>query len=295
MKSLVLLLLLSAPAQAWNALGHKVIADIAWQELTPERRQEIVAIIRRHPRFDKDFQDLESDWDTFCHAATWPDIARGIRGPEREKYDHPIWHYVNFPFTVDGFPAPKRNLSSNPKDNKAIAWNVMQATAFCQSVIASDAPPKEKALAYCWLMHLVGDLHQPLHSTALFSDRFPDGDRGGNSIKLVKGNNLHSLWDGLLGRSHRPNDVRREVAQLKERQELWQVDTAGDVPSWVKESHELAKSFVYAPEILANLGEPVLLREEYLQDAGQHARARVVAAGLRLGKLLAQKNARASD
>jgi hypothetical protein len=170
-------------------------------------------------------------------------------------------------------------------------WNVAQAVKHCQATLVGDGPPSDKALACCWLLHLVGDLHQPLHSTALISERFPTGDRGGNSIPTVQGGNLHALWDGLLGRRHRPNDVKREVAELRERSELWKVDTECNVEAWIQESHELAKSFAYSPQIIEAVKQPgdlqkINLPREYLSAAGEHARRRIVAAGLRLAALL---------
>jgi hypothetical protein len=293
LRALTFLLLLSTPAQAWNALGHKVIADIAWQQLDTDQQKEIVDILKRHPRFSEDFRDLETDREIFNHAATWPDLARGIRGPDREKFDKPIWHYVNYPYAVDRL-GPILNTSDDPKKTKTISWNVMQATNYCLSVVKSDAPPQQKALAYSWIFHLVGDMHQPMHSTALFSERFPKGDRGGNSVKLRKGDNLHSVWDNLLGRAHKPNDVKREVAQLQQRKELWKVDTTGDVKDWVDESNDLAVNFAYSVTILRAVQEPgdippIELSEDYYKQAGEHAKARIIAAGLRLGALLGGK------
>jgi hypothetical protein len=167
-------------------------------------------------------------------------------------------------------------------------WNVAQAVKHCQSALSNGATPSDAALAYCWLFHLVGDLHQPLHAITLVCERFPEGDRGGNSIPVVQGRNLHSLWDGLLGRRDRPNDVKREVAELRARPALWKVDAAGRVESWIAESHELAKSFAYSPVIIEAVSQPgelqkINLPREYLEQAGERARQRVVAAGLRLG------------
>jgi hypothetical protein len=183
----------------------------------------------------------------FQHAATWPDLIRGQR-----EYDHPTWHYVNFPYYIDGQPAPPGlNLSGlYPTRLDMDKWNVAQAVKHCQRALKSDAPPSDKALACCWLIHLVGDLHQPLHSTALVCERFPNGDRGGNSIPTVHGRNLHALWDGLLGRHHRPNDVAREVDELRAKTELWNVNTSSSVTEWIRESHILSKSAGYSPDIL---------------------------------------------
>ena len=285
-RAFALALLLASPAHAWNALGHKVIADIAWQQLDEPTRAEIVKTLRRHPRFDDDFAkqgDIGDDRWIFQQAAVWPDIARG------SKLDMPTWHYVNHPLFVGGKRPVSFNLATVPKA-KADTWNVGQAIVYCRKVIASDAIPSQKALAYSWLFHLVGDLHQPMHSTALVCERFPEGDRGGNSIPLVQGDNLHALWDNLLGRQHRPNDVKREIAELKAKPELWKVDTTGDVESWIQESHELAK-FAYCPEIVEAVPQAgelakIQLPVTYLKEAGEQAQRRIVAGGLRLGVLL---------
>jgi hypothetical protein len=140
-------------------------------------------------------------------------------------------------------------------------------------------------------LHLGGDAHQPLHTTALFSERFPSGDSGGNDIPTVQGGNLHSLWDGFLGSSHKPNDVTREVAELRARPGLFRVEPIGDIELWVQESHDLAKSFVYSPVILQateQSGElaKVNLPVDYLKGGGDLARGRVAAAGVRLGAII---------
>jgi len=278
-----------ANAFAWNAVGHKVIADIAWQELDEGQRAEIVRMLRRHPRFDADFARAmpaeDQDRWIFQHAATWTDQIRGNR-----DYDEPTWHYVNFPLFVGGERPVTFNRATTVAGHHA-QWNVIQAVAHVQEVLASDKPPNSKALAYCWLFHLVGDLHQPLHSTSLVCDRFPNGDRGGNSIPLVQGRNLHSLWDNLLGRQSRLLDVDREVAELKALTDGWDVDLSLDVPCWVEESHDLCKSFAYSPEITDAVQRPgelerIRLPESYLESAGEKARLRVVAAGLRLATIL---------
>jgi hypothetical protein len=300
MRTILALLMLAAatPAHAWNALGHKVIADIAWEELDAPTREQIVDTLRRHPRFDEDFAkqlpaDAEEDRWIFQQAAVWPDMARGFQPEDRVRYDHPTWHYVNFPLFVGGErPLLGVNLSMEyPTAMEGDKWNGGQAVKHCLEGLESTTPRSEKAFAYCWLFHLVGDIHQPMHSTALFSERFPTGDRGGNLIPVVQGRNLHSLWDGLLGRRDRPNDVKREVAKLGDQQTIWKVDTECGVEDWIQESHNLAKSFAYSPEIIAATEkegelERINLPQEYLTQAGMHAQARVVSAGLRLAALL---------
>jgi hypothetical protein len=310
----------ATPAYAWNALGHKVIAEIAWRELDPPTRQQIVDTLRRHPRFDKDFaaqmeeaadrgdKATQDHW-IFQHAATWPDIARGIKGEEQKKFDHPVWHYIDFPLYASDQDrlafkgkVPVNLSTEYPGTTPRDEYNVLQAIQDSQAVIKSEAGAEAKAVAYCWLMHLVGDIHQPLHSTALFSqDRFPTGDRGGNDIPLTQGRNLHALWDNLLGRQYYMRNVQQAVAEVErgsEYREVWGAAAKEMNPvKWAEESHKLCGDIVYSEGMYAAIqgvpkGEklpPIALSPDYLRQAGRESRLRVVAAGVRLGVMLGGK------
>src|SRR4051794_14700068 len=110
-----LTIVLTAKAHAWNSLGHKVVAEIAWRQLDAPTRQSIVDTLRRHPRFDKDFvakmdddaikgdKSVEDHW-IFQQAATWPDVIR-----KNKDFDRPSWHYIDFPIFLE------------PSDAKAFA------------------------------------------------------------------------------------------------------------------------------------------------------------------------------
>lgn len=288
---------LASTAHAFNFFAHRVIADIAWQELDGPTREHIVATLRRHPRFDdftnakRETVDDEDRW-IFQYAAVWPDTARGLPKEEQRRYNNPSWHYVNFPIVLDGKPAPDFNLTDGyPRGIDRSKWNILQAIAYCRRVIDGDATPQQKALAYSWLFHLVGDAHQPMHSTALVCERFNGGDRGGNLIPTMQSKNLHALWDGLLGRRDSMDDVTREVQQLRQLKDDWEIAATAEPAEWIAESHELAKSFAYDRTIIdaaLKPGElaPINLPPAYLKAAGEHARRRVVAAGLRLAALL---------
>jgi S1/P1 Nuclease len=316
--ALLLVALLSTPSLAWNALGHKVVAEIAWRQLSPDQRQAIVDTLRRHPRFDADFAGKMTDdvlaadkatqdrW-IFQHAAYWPDIARGLPAVEREKYNRPTWHYVTNPLFLDSSDRDVlasrlqiNNSAKYPTDAPKDEYNVLQAIKHCQAALRSRAGPEANAVAYCWLFHLVGDIHQPLHSTSLYSvKQFPDGDRGGNSIPLAGGENLHSRWDGLLGRRDLLRNVDMEVAELSDRQyrDVWRLAAkVTDPRKWADESHDLCKSVVYSDAILNSVRHtpagakmmPMKLPTAYMQQAGDVARRRVITAGVRLGTLLGE-------
>jgi S1/P1 nuclease len=150
-------------------------------------------------------------------------------------------------------------------------------------------------------MHLVGDVHQPLHAVTFYSkQRFPNGDKGGNDI-LVKGKrSLHSTWDAFLGTSESVRYLETKVADYLKDPELEQAaDGAArslSVDDWVDESHELAVDFAYDAAIVAAAGEieasgsrakpSTELPPSYFSEGKQHARRRAVQAGYRLAALL---------
>src|SRR5262249_26063004 len=111
-----------------------------------------------------------------------------------------------------------------------------------------------KAVNLCWVFHLIGDIHQPLHCTAMFSEQFPDGDRGGN-LALIRIQTspvkLHTFWDGLLGRALSASSIGNDVAaieeMLKEDSALIKdyVESHRTFESWAKESFEVAKRSAY--------------------------------------------------
>ena len=313
------------PADAWSAAGHRIIANIAFDRLDPAVRSGIVDTIRRHEDFEKRFAAnmpddikngdaaIQERW-IFLQASIWPDLARG------SKFSKGPWHYVDMPFylsvldqmALEGTIKP--NISSElPKPLTAQAkenLNCLQAFSLClQGVADPNATAEERAIGYCWILHIGGDIHQPLHSTALMSRaRFntADGDRGGNSIRVQQRGNLHSLWDGLLGGNQSLNEIRSRSADLVRDPDL---KAAGEkaagtlaIEAWAKESHHLCKTVVYNQAILAEVTEreadatqplrAVDLDEDYLKQAGKVARQRVVEAGYRLAAVLSNQRPR---
>lgn len=139
-----------------------------------------------------------------------------------------------------------------------------------------------------WLFHTVGDIHQPLHSTALFSTRlFPAGDRGGNSVKTQQAGNLHALWDQFPGQSDAFGEARSKAIGDPAKPEIAALGVGAvmnlDEKAWLDESHDLAKSQVYTAEVLAALRrmeavgdavEPLGLSEDYLKSGGRVAERR---------------------
>jgi hypothetical protein len=179
--------------------------------------------------------------------------------------------------------------------------NVVQAIAHARQVLQDkDAAAEDKAVMLAWLFHCVGDLHQPLHSAALYSPKaFTEGDRGGNLILTRQSGNLHAVWDNLAG-SGGFRDARNFAIRIDRDEKLTALGKQAvlelNPEKWLDESHALAKSAVYSADVLAAARAmeakrdrdlaPLVLPEEYLKAAGQVAEKRLVEAGYRLGAIL---------
>jgi hypothetical protein len=187
-------------AISWNSTGHRVIAAIAWDNLTPTAKKNIMAILKKAPK-DSDlveFYDEKSEHPDkyyFMNAAYWPDVVRDRDEQARyNKYHKGPWHYVgtywksteNGPVNATGFV-----------DDEHI---VERITYFRKTLHNPKVSDEEKAIQIAWILHLVGDIHMPLHNTSRITDETPDGDRGGNSFELGDSWpwNLHAYWDGII-------------------------------------------------------------------------------------------------
>ncbi len=214
LSSLLLALALSPLAcRAWSGAGHMIIAAAAYRNLPAKEQDRVTEILKAHPEYatwKKAFANSASTLDLplfiFMKASTWPDEIRGEGG----KYNHPHWHYINYPLKPTRFPveAPDR-----PDDN--ILTGIAESEKALQKWGTSA---EERAVHLSWLIHLLGDIHQPLHCAELVDKQFPEGDKGGNLfyIKPAKrGISLHSFWDGLLGtRNSKPQALVNDAVEI---------------------------------------------------------------------------------
>ena len=168
-------------ALAWNIPGHMLSAAIGYDVLrqeTPSSIEKIKAVLEKHPWYANQWharlQDVpiaDHGLVLFMHAARWADDIR-IRD---KQYHRGPWHYINWPFKPEGQPASVQTREPEPV-------NILTALPENESTAKNANDPERKAIALAWLFHLVGDIHQPLHTVQLFSVEYPNGDRGGNEI-----------------------------------------------------------------------------------------------------------------
>lgn len=315
--ALLMAVLVGAPvAYGWDATGHRLIADLAFVQIDEELRGQLYRILREHPRFQEDFMDSMPasvgqgpPWERqqwlLGRAAYWPDMARGLPDGEREKYNHPDWHYIDGRLvrerTVSNgnvyleFP-PEETVSMLARigaDRESRVTNVITALDYNTRLYTDPATePAARAIALCWVLHLMGDVHQPLHAGALFSVAlFPGGDRGGNGIPTDDGT-LHARWDSALSSEPYQVNWQRLTANFEQ-------VTGGnyyardlDWTRWLQESRELvAGSAVYSlairrlildAESSVRPLQPIELDSDYVDNMQRIARERVALAGYRL-------------
>lgn len=302
------IILLSASSDAWNSFGHMTVAYVAYQHLTPKTKKRVATLLKANPRYKEWARKVpagssaaDRDMLIFMLAATWPDEIKGDNtyqndGPDggnrppndpsasqnigySDHLRHKYWHFVDTPFTEDG-----TSLEAIPDPNAATQIAAFRAT------LASANPDPLKSYDLVWLLHLVGDVHQPLHATSRFTTQDPHGDAGGNAVKICVGQNckasLHSLWDDLLGTSSKPADAAAAGKKLKAPNA--QLAKITSEQKWVDESFVLAQSKAYVAPIKDDNG-PFTVTAAYQRLARKTASERVALAGVRLANLLNQE------
>jgi S1/P1 Nuclease len=268
--------LASAHVEAWGDLGHRVTALIAYRHLTPKARIALDALLR-------------SDGDTltaqdFASRATWADKYRSAH---RETA---AWHFVDLEIdhpdlasACFGFPARDVALASAGPAEDCV---VNKIDEFIAELRSAATAPAERLLALKFLIHFIGDVHQPLHAA-------DHGDRGGNCIGLAsahgRASNLHGFWDvdvvEALG--HSPEQIADKLdARLAAADNArWAQGTA---KSWAMESFELARRDAYAlPSLPTCLHRGfVALSPEYEARAQKSAATQLLKAALRIATVL---------
>ncbi|HET7885651.1 MAG TPA: S1/P1 nuclease [Bradyrhizobium sp.] len=296
-------MLLSEPAQAWWDEGHMQIAYLAYDRLTPavkERADTLLKLNPDYPNWTAGAPEGKEKLYAFVHAATWADDIK----TKADYYDdqptdstaghnvpyghlkHQYWHFKDTLYSPDNTPLPA-----------PVAVDAVSQLKLMIAALPSSSPASEPLRSYdlTWTLHLVGDLHQPLHAidryTAQISDK--EGDRGGNEEMVIPATGqtlaLHAYWDSLFGgyssvfgaifdADDKTNGLWRVAVEPAKAVEL-------DPAVWAQESFELAKQKAYAPPIRADK-TPVQLTRDYETNARNLARSQAALAAARLANLL---------
>ena len=232
---------------SWGGVGHKTVATIAENHLTAQAKTSIKALLG-----DQSIADI----------ASWADEARNT--PEYKFTG--VWHYVDLPLGYD-FAKFSDVVKNQPEGNVYTA--VLKYEAELKS---NSTPLEEKAIALKFVVHFIGDLHQPMHVSRA-------EDKGGNSIQVQfngKGMNLHSRWDsGLINREGKTFDQMAKdydnasAADIKK----WQSD---DLMHWIWESYQVST------QIYGDVEKSNKLDDAYYRKYMPVVQERIEKAGIRL-------------
>jgi hypothetical protein len=293
-------------AKAWDSFGHMAVAYVAYQQMTPITRARALQLLALNPKYEEwriglptNASNDKKDLMVFMIASTWPDqikrdatyTADGTHNGDRpegspdptrntgydDKLMHKYWHFVDTPFSRDGTtlpPIPSPNAQT-------------QIAAF-RHVLATSSDDNLKSYDLSWLLHLVGDVHQPLHCATRVSRTEADGDDRGNAegVKTCKActpKKLHAFWNDVLGTSEDPQTVIEFAKTLP----AADVTAAGELDEtvWIAECFQDAEQYAYMGPITAGNG-PFTLTTTYEADAERVAKERIALAGARLAKVL---------
>ena len=225
-------------AFAWSPIGHQIVAQIAYNQLSPHAREHVLKMVELWNQHDADAQ-------SFDRSAAWADL---IKGSKVRAFNS--WHYIDHSYVVKGSHLPKLG---RVKGHHAV-WAINQCLAVLH---APKGDPMLKAFFLRMLLHTVGDLHQPLHCISRYSVDTPEGDLGGNRFPInVRGkHNLHAYWDSGLGLF--PKSLAKHIDSE------WVMKTAtaiiqhyppaffgdklesGNIMKWSWESYKIARQFAY--------------------------------------------------
>lgn len=266
---IVIVVLASVHAHAWGAQGHRLVALVAAGRLTASARANVTSLLGD---------------ETLADVSPWAD--QYLNGNTQTA----LWHYLDIPPDATGYDRDRDcplqpGVTAGSRNDK---WRdcAVDRILYSQTRLADTSLDRaDRAIALKFLVHFVGDLHQPFHALGV--------ERGGNGIPVsafgsaglprpdgsVSPYNLHSVWDSALI-EHRGLDDPHYVAALEEEitQNRWERVPTGVPAEWAVESFLLAKPALLPPH--ANVGEAYYRAQIPVIDK------RLALAGLRLAALL---------
>lgn len=288
---LMLVLLMPHQAMAWLREGHMATGALAYdilEQRDPEAIATVLRLMQAHPdraRFDAQLDGLtgrEGERRMFELMAIWADAVRDT------PYARPSWH-------------TSQRIVSSARSVIPFAFGSAQAQFGRNLAIAHDAAASDadRAVALCWVMHIVGDMHQPLHTAMWMSWRFPITDAGGQWAWVrpspdADPERLHRFWDAA---GHPAVLALEPSGSLEAKAELdppADVETLSPDPEtafarWLAHTRELAYEVAYARGRLRAGASPAsarVLSSDYVERARTVSRGQLTAAGRRIGALL---------
>ena len=304
---LLLAIAFHGQAFGWSGPGHAAVAVMAYRDLAANQtlRTNLVNLLRSHPKFGAWKNEFDATQQSlpgvdfgmflFVRASTWPDEIRGTKVPSLKPFDHPGWHFVDYPLSVPTF-----STGPSPDPNDDVLFGISESL---KTLADKNAAPIERAASLSWLIHLVGDIHQPLHCATLITATMPppEGDRGGNKFFIYQNathkqqdlrTKLHAYWDGRLGSDFVPDPGKalqnaKTLKTTHSRGSLSELGAGDNTQQWSFESRD--KSISDAYQFQGKVLRPLkVLPSGYISNSHRVARRRLALAGYRLADELSK-------
>lgn len=231
----------------WGQTGHRVVGKIADDYLNGKAKREIKRLLKRK---------------SLAFVSTFADEIKS----DKRYNEFYTWHYINMPLD--------KNYEDSKKNDKG---DLVTGIAYCKKIITDEkSSDEDKAFYLKLLIHLIGDLHQPMHIGL-------EEDRGGNDFKVqwhYEDSNLHRVWDTeMIDKYNMTYSELAENADVLSKKQVKAIQE-GSIIDWVNETHQLSRK-VYAS---ADPGEN--LRYRYSYNHFKTVRSQLQIAGIRLAKVL---------
>lgn len=288
-------------SRAWGPEGHDIIVRVAYQRLSPALRAKFDKILANGNGLRVEYQDPKTHKEEFCGATTlgqlanWADCVR-YGGPYADTYDN---HFDDIPYCPKP-PAPPPSKASYCGDGTTCATKSLPG--YIQQLRSKTTSDTDRAVALAMVVHVVGDLHQPLHTITNVTAEGKD-DSGGNGVVIDETDKpnaeaftttLHKVWDGDLVKAA----VGAEPAGVTTISALAQANAVkwGAVPAkfdaWAMESHIVAVQAYDAlsPAVVCGVvdGAHHPINTSYLNTFSPIVREQLAKASLRLAAVLKQ-------
>lgn len=263
------ILLSSSPAFSWGCEGHQMVALLARIHMTPVASNAVDHLLRENP-VEVSNQFCKGGGDLMADVASWADAVRNA-----EKTG--LWHYIDIPLEAhSGELAQWCDPASEPEDKtKDRPGCVTSAITYLGAILADTAKPAaDRARALRYLIHFIGDMHQPLHTT-------DNNDHGGNCTTMKvfadeRAANLHSIWDSrLIARAladGKMSPAQYATAIDSKYADNFKTISAGNQTEWAWDGHTAAEKYTYG------LLKPAIPVEKYDPKADCNAEREKVAA-----------------
>ena len=273
------MLIVTLPCSAWWNEPHQTIALIAYRHLTPKSKTQVDRLVRAFEWYEgitlSGILNISNDdaaftqtnkyqqeskqphllqlkrQKTYLFMAIWPDELNHVGIAQFRA-----WHGVNHYYSTNKRWLPKATPFNEVEDG-------IFAIHYLKNILRSRAPERERAYALSFLIHIVGDLHQPLHAVNIFSQDWPEGNHWGHDVRINSPNkhkqrlsDLHSLWDSVLGSMITVTPTRAQLRynvnyleQNYSNKIFTEASRDLDPSHWAENSFNLAMRYAYTQDI----------------------------------------------